>query len=218
VPNADGSFNSPANNDWTLDVYRFDNSQVIPITFLATGNVDLNKTSTTAISDANSILPSTLTTAETENFWRLINWIFVSLYWTVLYDVGAVSPTIYPDSSSWWVASTLPSTNNIFVNSTLFNIYSTFYNSSAANDSLSEDTLPRFQPVGQGNQLTPVDTTFWRSYACTQRQPKQPVSYAQQLLVGLCSLVPTGLSIFAFFLTLYYKRQAEGSSLGAEKY
>ena len=64
--------------------------------------------------------------------WPFFNWFFVSLYWVFLSNVGQVQPTTYPIYGSLFNTPLVdfaqptfyPSSNNIFVNGTLFEIYS----------------------------------------------------------------------------------------------
>jgi hypothetical protein len=68
-----------------------------------------------------------LTGDSTFDLWKLLNWIFVGYYWAFLADLGQVAPTAYDRTVA---NNPLPviyaSTNNVFVNETLFNIYSIY--------------------------------------------------------------------------------------------
>jgi hypothetical protein len=83
-------------------------------------------------------------------------------------------------------ATAIPSTNNIFVNSSLFEEYSSV---------LETEIAPRlnytleFSPVTEENRAEPVNTTFVRSYSCVQRIQKDPIAIAVSILVADYSLI-----------------------------
>ena len=109
--------------------------------------------------------------------WRLLNWVFVSFYWVFLGSFGQVEPTTYPLAAilttspipdfsrpSFWTSS-----NNIFVNNTLFEIYSPYVLDIFA---LETNQTIQFMPLDQSNRLEPQEITFIRGYQCQQRQLK----------------------------------------------
>lgn len=188
--NADGSTNSPANDFWSLNItYMFLNSQTVNnvgITFLPNGTIDQTRTSAADLQNAN-VLPSTVSPSNISTFWTKMNWIYVSLYWTVLYDLGQIAPTVYVNQSD--TAIMLPSSNNIFINPSLFNTYSTILDENILPD--QGYSLPKFSPVGQTNRLLPHGTTFLQSYSCRQRKRKE-------LLSALISIMAADISFILF--------------------
>jgi len=106
--------------------------------------------------------------------WQLLNWAFVSFYWISLNSFGQVEPTTYPPINATVIPdfsrpSFLSSSNNIFVNHTLFEIYSPY-----AIEIIASETGQTFQfmPLDQTNHLEPQEITFIRGYECQQRQLK----------------------------------------------
>jgi len=97
---------------------------------------------------------------------ELLNWVVVSDFWIRLYDAGQIAPTLYQPTPRRTFNFTNPmalgSTNNIFVNNTLFQSYTNFliekFNIKAG-----------FLPLTSTNRLFPVDTRIYRSYACSVR-------------------------------------------------
>jgi len=142
----DEAHNTPAGDHWTLSVQFIRSNESllsdginIPIVFLPTGEIDFTRTSADNLSIVNAILSPTISllqdmASESDvelDFWRLINWLYVESYWIMLTAFGQYSPTIYdntPDSlaPNFSTALSYPPTNNIFVNNTLYEIYSEF--------------------------------------------------------------------------------------------
>src|SRR5215475_5849909 len=98
--------------NWSLDIVNSVTNGTTPVGFLPSGDVDLTRT---IAGNLNVVLPA-LAQSDVLQFWKLINWIFVSLYWTSLYDLGQISPTSYATDTPM----AIPPTYNIFVNPDLF--------------------------------------------------------------------------------------------------
>jgi hypothetical protein len=192
VNNADGSINSPTNDFWSLNItYVFLNSQtanIVNITFLSNGTIDTTRTPVTDLQSSVDIIPTTLPASNASAFWTKLNWVYVSLFWTVLYDLGQIAPTVYVNQSNTPI--TLPSTNNIFINPSLFDTYSTILEESILQD-LGEMNypLPNFSSVNETNRLHPVGTTFLQNYTCTQRKRKEFLSVVISVLATDISLM-----------------------------
>jgi len=104
-----------------------------------------------------------------------MNWLVISYYWTVLLNLGQLGPTTYANGSVFYPEFTQPISypfaNNIFVNETLFRIYTTY---------LSDVILPllnitaniEWLPLTSTNRLQPATRTFQRSYSCQVRTLK----------------------------------------------
>ena len=134
-----GQINTPGNGSWelTLSTARLDgvDSTATYISFLPNGSVDTSRTTETSLKFATNILSgaqSALHARTNVNVKMLefVNWIFVSIYWTMLYDLGQISPTIYmptdPPVPNDFIM--FPPTNNIFRNPALFNTYYSYFN------------------------------------------------------------------------------------------
>ena len=124
-----------------------------------------------------------MTESDVIQFWKLVNWIFVSLYWTILYDVGQISPLTPADNPDF-----LPSTNNIFINASLFKTYSSFLNDTIL-PKLRQEHLQDFKPISDTNQLKPRNTTFLRSYSCQKKQWKEPLNAALSIMAAWYTLL-----------------------------
>jgi len=128
--------NSPANDFWILNVTLATDKTPRQIVFRPDGDIDLTRTNLTDLEDANSIVPSDTTKTR---FRETVNWLFVTLYWTSLIDVGRNRPYLPPSNNT--VGQFLPSTNNIFLNETLLHSFYNFYYTSlrpfAAKESIS---------------------------------------------------------------------------------
>jgi hypothetical protein len=219
------SINSPANNYWTLYIqytsyqYNETSPNIIPITFDSStlGQIDLTRTSPADLAKVNTFLEPTrlLLGVDVTIFWKLVNWIIVGYYWTILNDLGQISPTIYapipPQPLPDWYqinfshATSLPSTNNIFLNETLFDIYSTF---------LSEIILPNFHlrspeflSISSKNQLQPRIVTFVRSYTCQVRQWKSVVEAVISVAASIYVFTVTPFTILVILASIVEKRR-----------
>ena len=206
--------NTPANDTWNLNIYRLDNTQPIPLTFsVSTGTIDTTKTSAGDLNNANALLPSTFTPANITNFWSTINWLYVSLYWTILYDFGQISPTYYPQTfhgNPSIYAQTLPSTNNIFTNPSLFNTYSSFLNTLPG---IAAWDIGPFAPLSPSNTLQQINNiTFQQNYECQQLRQKSPASVVQAVLIGVYVLVHAVYAALALALGWWYKRGQNGNA------
>jgi hypothetical protein len=142
----------------------------------------MNQTSIEVLNFLNTLLSESFSYLRSETSpdldpWQLLNWMFVSFYWTLLATFGQVQPTTYPLSG---IFSTAPiydfsqpsfwtSSNNIFVNNTLFQIYSEYALEFFA---LTGQPIPQFMPLDQNNHLETQETTFIHGYACQQRKLK----------------------------------------------
>lgn len=103
-PNGTSS-NTPANDYWTLELSYASNTgptlQFLYIAFLPNGSVDTLHTPAGHLENATNLLAPTITylqstTSTKFDFWQMINWLYVTLYWTMLADLGQAVPTIYP--------------------------------------------------------------------------------------------------------------------------
>jgi hypothetical protein len=193
--------NTPAGNQWTLQfqyIQTYGSLSTIsnvPVTFLSTGAVDFTQTSTQDWETINELLAPLILVTKVAgsiygvnwNFWQLINWWFVGLYWRIFVDLGQDSVTIYPPSTplgrgfyppDFSQATYYPPNNNIFVNNTLFSIYSYILRNQIFplfNPSYNRTSISTFSPLDDENRFTQVNTSFQRSYSCVARKWKTPL-------------------------------------------
>jgi hypothetical protein len=190
---SNGKPNTPANDHWELTFATTPVDAITPnftyITFLPDGSIDTTRTSQSDINRTNSVLAPALsalekTTSTTFDFWKLINWVFVSFYWTVLADLGQIAPTIEG------APQTFTANNNIFVNDTLFHIYTLYLqNTVLPLLNASASVFPPFNNLTPENSLKPVDSTFIRSYNCVERHLKSALSVIISLIVADYALI-----------------------------
>lgn len=214
--NSDGTLNSPALGNWTISIINKKTNQNTPVAFLPTGEVDNTKTPVVNLSAFLGTFPA----ADETEFWTMINWIFVSLFWTTLYDVGQIQPTCYgpiPDNATnqfFFNPQSLPSTYNIFDNEELFSSYSAFLRNNVLTLPDLNYTLPAFQPINATNQLQEQSITFLRSYSCTLRTLKQPIDMAVGLMTAYWVFLQagwTGAGVIIGFI-FAYRRHIPGIS------
>ena len=101
------------------------------------------------------------------------------------------------------------STNNIFINESLFEIYYTYLKTRIL--AIVNVSLPVFSPLNDTYGLEPVQTTFQRTYSCLARQWKGP-------LVGIVSVLAADYALFfgvysavMWFAAVIQKRQSDGA-------
>jgi hypothetical protein len=131
------------------------------------------------------------------DFWRIINWLFVSIYWTILADLGQAAPTIYfptPQGPyNFSSATDYPTTNNIFVNTTLYDIYASYLENTIL--PLLNSPGQAIPPVTTGTPITLPTMTFIQSYSCTRRQLKKGISFLIAVVVADYALIIGGYSL-----------------------
>ena len=166
------------------------------IYFLPTFGVDLDL-SNSSVESVNQYLSDTIRSlnylASGNNIqvdiWELLNWVFVVQYWSLLYDVGQVQPTLYSRINSFFPATFIPneypSTNNIFINDTLFAIYASYFTDTIVPllESTNGDAYS-FQDLDSANALRTVDVQFNMAYTCTQIELKKTLSLIISVIVA----------------------------------
>ena len=223
------SKNSPARDYWTLWlIYLPQNSttgqeQAIAISFLPTGDIDHSRTPSLSLALANEILAPLVQMMRLRipNFdiWKLINWIFVSFYWLILSDFGQVSPTIHSNRRGRVEGSPIgvinqesmyyPPTNNIFVNDTLFQIYSTYFRNTLL-PITDHPQFPEFEHLDRYNCLKPKETLFLRTYSCLERRWKGALSGIISVFAADYALILGAYSLVIFFVGWLQKRKENG--------
>ena len=210
-----GERNTPANNRWFLNILTRSTNDTLfesPIAFLPNGAIDFRTTSIQQYEDTTAIFQPTIE-ADFESsfsFWKAINWIFVSLYWTVLADLGQVAPTIYYPWDQLGNSTAMPPTNNIFVNKTLFQEYSMYLTNNVL--PLLNLSIAEFLPVDDKNHLKVQNATFVRSYACLNRRTKAPLNLLISVGVADYALILGVYKLTMFLVEIYHKRKYEAGN------
>jgi hypothetical protein len=197
--------------------------ETVHLTFRATGEIDFNRTTPHDLAIANQImspivnflhLVSTVVGIEIE-VWKFVNWFCVSIYWTILADLGQISPTTYAPlprpvyyRDDFSTALRHSSANNIFVNETLFDIYSTFLLETLLPVLNSTVPLGGFAPLSETNNFAPAPMPFKRSYSCTVRRWKSPLGAFVSIVVAQYAFIRGAFSLFMFTAAWYQKRKA----------
>ena len=217
----DSAPNTPAADSWNMTISYTTVAdwygQSVNVVFLPTGEVDARFTDPAVLNQVEELLaPATLAGQaylgdDSFDALQFYNWIFVSYYWIFLADFGQTAPTIYRDDVEFSMPYTFPSTNNIFVNETLFEIYYSYLQSTVypifTNLYHPLQTYPTIIPPYAGNQLEPIDVTILRNYSCTQRVLKGWLSAAISVLVGVYTFTVAPYSFLIFILAWVQERR-----------
>lgn len=152
------------------------------------------------------------------DIWKLLNWIYVVQYWSLLYDVGQLQPTLYARSTGefpdTYIPNDYPTTNNIFTNDTLFTIYGDYFVNTIlplleiANGANYGNYT--FQSLGSNNVLESVDVAFDLAYSCTQSKLKKPLSLIVSVLIGDYVFLNPALGFIVIFGAWYQRRRNPG--------
>ena len=129
----------------------------------------------------------------------------------MLADLGQIAPTAYDVTIPFSPQPIpFPSTNNIFVNETLFQIYYGYLNST--NSTLADIAFGEGAPVLLNNEtrLKPIQTTLLRSYICYQRKVKKPLDLIVSVLVADYALIVGVYKFFVFITGWWQKRKDHG--------
>jgi hypothetical protein len=175
----------------------------------------------------NLILPPSLQVENEDDpwsqkdFWNYLGLLFETVYWIFLADFGQISPTEYPRVDDavntgnfsvfdFSVSETLPFTNNIFVNSSLYQIAW-----STGTESLYP---PSFWQVPAFNNtknfpLTTNETVFIQSYLCEQRRLKSPFSLFITVVVADYALIAGAYNFAIWIAVIIEKRQKRNGNL-----
>ena len=103
-----------------------------------------------------------------------MNWMFVSHYWMLLLDFGQVSPSTFDYNSAGVFVNygpiRYPTTYNIFVNETLFEIYTSYLRDTIL--PLFGYHLPEFDALNSTNHMNESEVSLKLLYSCTDLQLK----------------------------------------------
>ena len=223
-------FNTMASDSWiVLFQYTRNNEttpSTIPIYFLPTGEIDTTRTSESELSAVETILApglkllnqTALQQGVKVDFWKLVNFIFVEYHWLMLANLGQISPTIYapiafPAAPEWYRVNftqvrSYPPINNIFINETLFEIYTNYLRDPIL--PLLNYPSPEFAPLGPGNSLQSEETTFIKSYNCQVRKLKAPVVAIFAIVTSVAVFITGPYAIVIWVAASYQKCKPEG--------
>ena len=225
--------NSPANEYWTLYfLYTFQNASQsqknISVSFLATGEIDMRHTCNSDLENIKNLLEPTVNLLKTpfKNYsfdsfdgMRLLNFLVVSNYWLYLWDFGQIAPTTYNTTPQGLLnfsqQNIYAPTNNIFVNDTLFQIYSDYLHNSLIpllRNIWSDVNLPLFLPLNYNNRLQPVSTPLIRSYSCQERRMKGWLSVIIAVLAANYALLGFAYTVYIFIAGRLQRPQDTQSS------
>jgi hypothetical protein len=207
-----------SNGSWELDLYTTPlsgpgNSTLTPIWFLPNGSVDSGLTIESDISFANGILSGAKnalyvqTNVTVDNMLELINWIFVSIYWTMLMDFGQTAPVgLNYSLNSFGVPTPFHTTNNIFTNVALFNIYYAYLNKTILPlIGATNPSLPQVQPIS-ASDISNSSTKCSRSYSCTKRQWRTWIEAIVAIILADYALVGFPYTIVAWLVVRIQRR------------
>ena len=219
--------NTPAGEYWILYVAYTQTADTqetrIPIAFLPTGEVDTTHTVPADLTRANDLLApaaqllQSLFDDNSFDIWKFFNWLFIGFYWTLLADLGQIAPTGYDTSTfislNYPQPVPFPSTNNIFVNGTLYAIYSAYLNNTLGpvlQENFGTLSLPPVPPFDDNTRLTPVNTTILQSYSCSQRRLRDGMSLVILVVVADYALI-TGAYKFIVLVAGWFQKRKDGS-------
>ena len=153
------------------------------------------------------------------DFWKTFNWMFVSSYWSLLADLGQTTSTTYPSFPATFqgyfevhLSSPIhhPETNNIWVNDTLYGIYSEYLLGTIIPLLGFPAPIASFAPLNETNRIHPTPTTFLRTYTCKVRELKAPLPAIVSIVVSDYAFIKGGYSLFIFLAAWYEKRKHRG--------
>jgi hypothetical protein len=158
-----------------------------------------------------------------KDFWNYLGLLFETVYWTFLGDFGQISPTEYPKVEDavneqnfsifdFSVSETLPSTNNIFVNSSLYQI--AWNTGTKSLQSPSSWQVPAFSN-SKNLPLTTNETVFIQSYLCEQRRLKSPFSLFITVVVADYALITGAYNFVLLIAVIIEKRRKKNGNLSS---
>ncbi len=154
----------------------------------------MTKTNQESFTNAQSLLrnPESLLSAKASqkglqiDLWRLINWMYIVQYWTLLDDLGQVQPTLYERTGTFpgsWTPYTY-SAKNIFINPSLYPIYDNYFRSTILPLLGIQTAPPNVATPSSTDSLNPRFITFQMGYACTESQQKPWPSLILAIVIG----------------------------------
>jgi hypothetical protein len=222
IVDSKGVPNTPADDHWAIQfaytpLGDWQETSFL-ISFLPTGEIDWSRTTKADLKTANTILAPSINqlqilTGSTDSFgfWKFISWIVISNHWLLLYDFGQVAPTYSDiDLISYNQPQNFASTNNIFINNTLFENFAAYLEEvplQILNNYLNGTRLPnpQFVALDDHNSLQPFETTILRSYSCVERRLKGWVSAAISVLAADYAFIVGGYKVLVLLIGTWLK-------------
>lgn len=195
------------------------------IYFTTNGEIDLTRTNPGNLTDANTALRLVQANLNTKasplnvqvDFWRLLNWIYVVQYWTLLYDLGQVQPTLYQHNGTApnnYHPYRFEATNNVFINGSLFQIYNDYFqNTILPLLGIPNAKLPILTPT-PANGFAPLNATFQMGYLCTITQPKHWLTLLIAVAVGDYTILHSMYFVMMFFITKWHQNKKHDGGKG----
>ena len=236
IGNEEGAHNTPANDHWSLTLEFSQNTQTLldelshpslEIVFLPTGAVDLDRTPVGNLTAANVILAPTISIVQRAasakgfeiDFWKLLNWLYVTAYWISLAGFGEVAPTTaipidYSYERNFSTSIRHPTQNNVFLNRTLYEIYTNFMTRTViplVDFPLPAKGIASLDDAEHVESLIVVETSFARSYFCKVRRLKTPFVAIVSIAVAEYAFMNAGYKAFMLIATWYQKRDRRGN-------
>jgi hypothetical protein len=157
------------------------------------------------------------------DFLKSVNWLFVSGYWLILYDLGQVSPIVYGLNNKMTQFGEFGALNlsefrsanssyNIFTNQTLFQNYSQYMLENLVDIAYGSSPI-QFLPLSETNRIQPNSTTIYRNFLCSERRIKGWFSLLISVFAADYAVLGGGYTIFKFVMGWIQKRKDNGKSL-----
>jgi hypothetical protein len=223
-----GVINTPADSSWNLGIYYMPvgsvTEQYTYVTYLSTGEISPSTPVENFVLAANLLGPSinllqNLTGNAAFDGFEFMNWIFVTYYWIMLYDFGQTAPTYYEfttlEAPNFMDPTYFTSDNNPFVNDKLFGMYSAYLNNTIIPLLQLQGIhfrVGEFLPLTNSNTLSPIPTTFLRSYSCSQRQAKGWVSLLMNVIIADYTFVFGAYHLLLMFIA--WRKKVNPSGIG----
>jgi hypothetical protein len=147
---------------------------------------------------------------------KLLNFYFVSVYWPNSLKFGQIAPGTYNFTADGVRVFTEPKyfefTNNIFINNTLFQIFSSILRDDVVpllRFAWPEVSLPPFLPLNESNRLQPAPATIFRTYSCYERHLKGWFNATISVLVANYALLGGAYKVSIFLAGWFQKRRKD---------
>lgn len=142
-----------------------------------------------------------------------MNWMFVSHYWMLLLDFGQVSPSTFDYNSLGVFVNygpiRYPTTYNIFVNESLFEIYSSYLRDTIL--PLFGYQLPQFDALNSTNHMNESEVSLKLLYSCTDLQLKSSEGLVISVIVADWAMITSVYAIALFMGAWWMQRDDEGN-------
>ena len=184
-------------------------SNTIAITYLPTGELAHGNNEEDIAIARNILEPARLLlqllNPEVDfDIFMILNWYGISGYWFSLLSFGQFAPVnyIFDPIVNFSKPILHSTTNNIFLNGTLFDLYTDYLRQTVVplfSSFLPFTALPEIQPLGQDNPLEVPIITFASTYSCSQRQMKSWFSFIISVAAADYALLA---ALYSGFITI----------------